>query len=208
MTKERLHLMITIAVILVTFYLIVHFIYYLIEKSARASFKKLYTTYTQALDMTVRDFDGEIACYFSGSKDVESDFSGCDKFYKKFSTNLKVRKYCKDNSLKNDCLPKYKKYAVKPSCAGFSESMMDRYNQTFVMRDGSTLTVFNQPANEQKPAFAVDSNGKTYPNKAGYDLFSLVIIRNEHGNYKFHPNITYCLPEEKGGVRILQDVYK
>lgn len=76
------------------------------------------------------------------------------------------------------------------------------------MNDNTNLIVFNQPANVQKPLFAVDSNGKLVPNKSGYDLFSLVIMRNSNGYYYFHPDVTYCLPQEKGGIHRLQDVYK
>lgn len=85
-----------------------------------------------------------------------------------------------------------------PSGAGFSESMMNKFNQAFVMNDNSNIIVFNQPANVQKPLFAVDSNGKLVPNKSGYDLFSLVIMRNANGYYYFHPDVTYCLPAGKG----------
>ncbi len=187
---------------------IVHYTKLFIVKNAIVSFKKLYNTYSQALDMTVIELDGETDCYFSTNSEVSNEFSGCEKFYKEFATNLKVTKYCKDNSLKNGCLPVYNSYAINPSCAGFSESMMNRYNQTFVMRDKTTLTVFNQPSGAPKPIFALDSNGKIFPNRSGYDLFSLVVIRNQHGHYTFHPNVTYCLPQETGGIQKLQDVYK
>lgn len=179
-----------------------------IYKEAITSFKKLFTAYTQVLEITTLELDGETGCYFSTDSDFENNFSGCDKFYKKFATNLKVTKYCKDNSLSKGCLPTYKTYATQPNCAGYSESMMNKFNQTFVIGDKSTLTVFNQPTNEPKPMFAVDSNGKLPPNKSGYDLFSLVIVRNSNNHYSFHPNITHCLPPEKGGIQKLQDIYK
>ena len=72
----------------------------------------------------------------------------------------------------------------------------------------TSLVVFNMPANVPKPMFAVDSNGNLRPNKTGFDLFSLVIMRNPNGNYYFHPNVTYCLPVENGGIKNIQDVYK
>lgn len=194
--------------ILVLIYAVVHYTKKLINKEAVISFKKLYTTYTQALELTTIELGGETDCFFSSNSNVESKFDGCDNFYKRFATNLKVTKYCKDNSLSKGCLPVYKSYATKPSCAGYSESMMNKFNQTFVMRDKSSLTVFNQPAGKPQPIFAVDSNGKLFPNKSGYDLFSLVIIRNSNGHYSFHPNVTHCLPQEQGGIQKLQDVYK
>lgn len=180
----------------------------LVEKSAITSFKKLYSSYSQALNMTVYEMGGETGCYYTSDKSSKSDFSGCSRFYKTFATNLNVRKYCKNNALKEGCVPIYKKYAVTPSCAGFSESMFNKYNQVFVMDDNSNIVVFNQPARVQKPMFAVDSNGKLFPNKSGRDLFSFVITRGKTGNYYFHTNVTYCLPVEKDGIHILQDIYK
>ena len=179
-----------------------------INKVAIVSFKKLYSEYSQALQMTVYDMNGDIGCYYTSNKTYKSDFSNCESFYKKFATNLKVRKYCKNNALNDGCVPIYKTYATQPYCAGFSESMFNRFNQAFVMDDNSNIVVFNQPAKIQKPMFAVDSNGMLFPNKSGYDLFSFVVMRNKNGNYYFHSNVTYCLPKTNGGIQMLQDVYK
>ncbi len=205
--RQRKLILFGIYLILLLFAVTKYTIYF-VEKSAVISFKKLYSVYSQALNMTVNELDGETGCFYSHNSQIESDFSGCDRFYKTFATNLKVRKYCKYNALKDGCVPVYKKYAVTPSCAGFSESMFNRYNQVFVMNDNSNIVVFNQPARVQKPMFAVDSNGKLFPNKSGHDLFSFVIMRGKNGNYYFHTNVTYCLPVEKDGIHILQDVYK
>ena len=207
MTNKK-HLLILICIyILIAIFVILHFWAKLVEKTAMASFKKLFTEYSQVLDITVDEMNGDTGCYFSTDKSVKSDFSGCDRFYKIFATNLNVRKYCINNSLFNDCLPTYQNYTTRADCAGFSENMMNRYDQTFVMQDNSTLTVFNMPSNVQNPIFAVDSNGKTSPNKTSYDLFSLVIMRNPNGQYHFHSNVTHCLPPEKGGIQKLQDLY-
>lgn len=188
--------------------LLVNLTIFIIHKEAVSSFKRLYTTYTRALQATVNDMEGETGCYFSSNKNIPNDFSNCDRFYKVFATKLRVTKYCKDNPLKNGCIPKYKNFINTPQCAGFSESMMNKFNQSFVMSDTTILTVYNHPEDVQKPILAVDSNGKIFPNKAGYDLFSLVIMRNAGGDYYFHSNITYCLPLEKGGISKLQDIYK
>lgn len=207
MTNRKNLLILICIYIIIAIFVVLHFWTKLLEKTAVASFKKLFTEYTQVLDITVNEMDGDTNCYFSTDKSLNNDFSGCDRFYKNFATNLNVRKYCKNNSLTNDCLPLYKNYTTKPDCAGFSENMMNRYDQTFVMQDNSTLTVFNMPSNVQIPIFAIDSNGKPSPNKTGYDLFSLVIMRNKNGQYHFHSNVTHCLPSEKGGIQKLQDLY-
>ncbi len=205
--KKRI-LILTLVYVVILLYFSTRCTISLVEKASITSFKKLYSLYSQALSATVYEMDGETGCFFSSNKNFDSDFSKCDKFYKKFATNLRVRKYCKNNALKNGCVPVYKSYAVIPSCAGFSESMFNRYNQVFVMDDNSNIVVFNQPQNVPKPMFAVDSNGKLFPNKSGHDLFSFVIMRSKSGNYYFHSNITYCLPKEKGGIHMLQDIYK
>lgn len=181
---------------------------YFVDRTAIVSFKKLYSAYSQALLITVDEMEGNTGCYFSSDRKYPSDYSHCDKFYKNFATNLRVTKYCKNNAFAKGCVPVYKNYIGNPQCAGFSENMINRYNQTFVMNDKTILTVFNMPANVQNPLFAVDTNGMLFPNRAGYDLFSFVIMRNAKGDYYFHPNVTYCLPMEKGGVHNLQDAFK
>ena len=205
--KKRLLIFVCIYIVVILL-VAAYYTCFFINKTAVVSFKKLYSEYTQALYLTVAEMNGNISCYYSLDRNVKSDFSGCDRFYKNFATNLKVRKYCKNNALSDGCIPIYKYYAKTPSCAGFSESMMNKFNQSFVMYDNTNLTVFNMPQNSPKPMFAVDSNGLLFPNKTGYDLFSLVIIRTVNGNYAFHPNVTYCLPREKGGIKNIQDVYK
>ncbi len=208
MQGKKCLLILTGVYIIILLFVVTYYTCSLIDKAAVTSFKKLYSSYTQALYTTVYQMDGDTGCYFSSDKRIRSDFSRCDRFYKKFASNLKVTRYCKNNALKNGCIPVYNSYAKSVSCAGFSESMMNRFNQAFVMNDNTNLIVFNQPANVQKPLFAVDSNGKLFPNKSGYDLFSLVIMRNAEGNYSFHPNVIHCLPKEKGGIKNIQDVYK
>lgn len=205
--KKRV-LILTGIYVIVLIFVVTYFTCNLIDRTAVASFKKLYSAYTQALYLTVNQMDGDTRCYYSSDKSVKSDFSGCDRFYKNFATNLRVNKYCKNNALEKGCIPVYTRYAKTRSCAGFSEGMMNKFNQAFVMNDDTNLIVFNLPASVEKPLFAVDSNGLLFPNKPGYDLFSMVIMRNANGSYYFHPNVTYCLPVDKGGIKNIQDVYK
>lgn len=193
---------------IVLLFAVLYYTCQLIDKAAVTSFKKLYSVYSQALLFTVYQMGGDTGCYFSSDKKFHSDFSNCDRFYKNFANNLKVTKYCKKNALEDGCIPVYKRYPKAVQCAGFSENMMNRYNQAFVMNDKTSLIVFNMPANVPKPMFAVDSNGFLRPNKGGMDLYSIVIMRNSRGNYYFHPNVTYCLPVEKNGIKNIQDVYK
>ena len=178
-----------------------------VNKFAIDSFKRLYGAYSKALSLTVLDMDGDTGCYFSAEKGMPNDFSGCDKFYKKFVSNMSVTKYCDKNGKRQGCIPTYKRFATDANCAGYSEKMMNLFNQSYVLNDQTNIIVFNMPSDSPKPLFAVDSNGKMFPNKTGYDLFSLVIMKNSKGDYYFHPNVVYCLPPEKGGIQKLQDIY-
>ena len=171
-------------------------------------FKLAYSAYNNALTQTVIDMDGETGCYFSTLGTSQNDYTNCNEFYKLLATNLKVTKYCKNKAYKDGCVPRYVVYTGDAVCAGFSESMINSGNQSFVMYDRSIMNVFSMPSNSTKPLFAVDVNGMQRPNMAGYDLFSFVIMRNANGSYYFNPNITYCLPVTKGGIQYINDVYK
>lgn len=206
--RAKISMVILLVTTIITLYLVITFTNYLIKRSTKEAFKKLYNNYSQILEMTVNDFDGNTECYFSIDADINNDFSGCKAFYEKFIKHLKISKTCNDNSLSNGCLPLYKKYNTDAACEGFSETMMNKNSQTYVMKDKSTLTIFNLPANEPKPVFAIDTNGKMNPNKPGHDLFSFVIVRNKSGNYKFHPNVIYCLPAEEDGIHQLEEAYQ
>lgn len=171
-------------------------------------FKIAYSNYTTALVNTVTDMNGETGCYFSTEGASQNEFSNCNEFYKRLAENLTVTKFCKSKSLKNGCVPKYESYTKDHKCAGFSESMFNSGNQSFIMSDKSILNVFNMPSNAAKPIFAVDVNGLKKPNMGGYDLFSFVVMRNIYGSYYFNPHITYCIPVSKGGIEYINDVYK
>ncbi len=171
-------------------------------------FKLAYAAYNNALASTVNQMSGETGCYYSADSSIPNDFRNCTEFYKRFATNLKVTKYCKNKSFQGGCVPRYDKYSSEKKCAGFSESMFNSGNPTFVMADKSIMNVFNMPSNSPKPLFAVDVNGLQRPNKGGYDLFSFVVMRKQNGAYYFNPNITYCIPVVKGGIEYINDVYK
>ncbi len=188
--------------VFVTFYTL-----HLIEKQTVVQFKKEYTAYNQALMITVDQMYGETGCYYSADKNTANAYYNCKEFYIKFAKNLRVTNYCKNNAYAKGCVPKYSNYTAEPKCAGFSESMINKFNQVFVMDDRSSLIVYNYPTNVPKPMFAIDVNGHLKPNKSGYDLFTMVIVKSANGNYFFHPNITYCLPQEEGGLNNITEIF-
>lgn len=170
--------------------------------------KLVYSDYNNALILTVNEMNGDTGCYYSSDKSFPSDDKNCKEFYKHFASNLSVNKYCKNKSFQNGCIPRYASYTTERRCAGFSESMFNSGNPTFVMSDNSVMNIFNMPSHSPKPIFAVDVNGLNKPNKGGYDLFSFVIMQRPNGSYYFNPNITYCIPVDKGGIEYLNDIYK
>lgn len=177
-------------------------------KEKNKKFQSIYANYSDALLKTVTQMGGNTGCYYTKSTEGEHDFSNCDEFYKTFVSNLKVQKYCHGNALADGCIPPYKSYITKEKCIGFSKEMMNEHDDAFVMLGGSSVIVFNVKKNDRRPIFAVDINGEANPNNAGEDLFSVTIMRNPHGAYYFHTNVSYCLPVEKGGIEYINDVYK
>lgn len=180
----------------------------LAQEENKRRFKNIYSTYTQALLNTVIEMSGDTGCYYSSDRNIKHNFSNCDNFYKLFVSNLQLQKYCKEDALKSGCIPQYQSYTTKKRCIGFTRSMMNHIADSFILDDGSNIIVYNEIDKQRKPIFAVDVNGKEKPNKAGVDLFSLTIIRNQNGSYYFHGNVSYCLPVESDGIKNIADVYK
>lgn len=178
------------------------------KKETVKRFQAIYGLYSNALLKTVAQMGGDTGCYYVTDGSKNHNTSNCDEFYKTFVSNLKVQKYCHGNALKDECIPEYETYTDKTRCVGFSEEMMNVYDDAFVMPDGSNIIVFNVTQNDRRPIFAVDTNGFAKPNKAGEDLFSITIIKNTSGPIYFHPNISHCLPVEKDGIEYINDVYK
>ena len=178
------------------------------KKETVKRFQSIYASYSNALLKTVAQMGGNTGCYYISDGTGNHDFSNCDEFYKTFVSNLKVQKYCHGNALKDECIPVYESYTNKERCVGFSEEMLNEYDDAFVMPDGSNVIVYNVTKNDRRPIFAVDTNGFAKPNKAGEDLFSITIIKNSNGAIYFHPNISHCLPVSKGGIASITDVYK
>lgn len=176
------------------------------DKEMKNQFRNMYTFYSGILQQSVMQMSEETGCYYSASG--EANVSDCDGFYRKFFSNMKIKKYCHGKGLEKGCVASYKSYTTKPKCVGFSKNMIDNKNDVFILDNGSSVIVFNTESSKRTPFFAVDVNGPKPPNVAGKDLFTMLIMRNEGGAYYFHSNITYCLPVEKGGIEHIQDLYK
>lgn len=201
----------TFIVLLIVFILVIvmsitNVVESLAQHESKRRFKNLYARYSQALLITASEMSADTGCYYSSVQEIKHNFSNCDNFYRMFVTNLQLEKYCKENALKDGCIPQYEEYTTRPQCPGFTRAMMNNYADAFVMKDGSNIIVYNEIDKQRKPIFAVDVNGHAKPNRAGEDIFSLTILRDKNGSYYFHENVSHCLPVKKGGIYSLSDI--
>lgn len=176
------------------------------QREMKNAFRNIYTIYSNVLVSTVADMSGYTGCYYSDSG--VSDLTNCDNFYRVFVSNMKIKKYCQNNGLERGCVGIYDKYTTDKRCSGFFERMINKEDDIFLMENGSSIIIFKDPKGNRTPFFAVDVNGPKAPNKAGEDLFSVLLMRHNSGSYYFHSNISYCLPIDKGGIEYIQDIYK
>lgn len=179
-------------------------LYKIRENGMKKRFKHIYSLYSRVLERTALQMLGDTKCYYS--KTGQSDFSGCAEFYNKFINNMKSKRYCQNNGLAGNCVPKYESYTKDPKCYGLSEEMINKYDDIFMMANGSLIIIFNRNDGLRTPFFAVDVNGLKEPNKPGEDLFTMLIVKNNDGAYHFHPNITYCLPLENEGIENIEEI--
>lgn len=164
--------------------------------------KTSYIEFSRVLDLMDLESGGGNACFYSTSVNVPSQSKDCEKFYKKFANTVKISKYCKSDALSGGCVPKYKEYSVDKNCIGFSEQMINKFDQTFVLQDGEIISVYNYGQNNPMPIFALDVNGKLPPNRAGQDWFTFIIMRSANGDYFFNQDLSFCMPEIKGEAYI------
>ena len=179
----------------------------LAQSENKRRFKNIYSTYQTVLLNTIRDIGGDTGCYFSTDPAVSNDYSGCDYFYQTFLSNFKIQRYCQQEALRDGCIPQYETYTTNEQCNGFTKEMIEHVDDVFVLDDGSILIIYNEENKQYRPIFAIDVNGFSKPNKAGVDLFSLMVVRDGNGSYFFHGDISYCLPVEEDGIKNVSEIY-
>lgn len=105
----------------------------------------------------------------------------CTEFYENLTKNMKVIKYCENNSFENGCIAGYSRYEPGPSCSGYSKEVIEQQAKTWVFSDGSLLIPYTW--NGSGALFLFDINGRKGPNTGGKDLFSMMIFKTIKGNY-------------------------
>lgn len=151
---------------------------------------------------------------------VNGIFDHCGSFFNYIKDNLNVVKYCDKDGYKNGCLPDYNgndtaSKADNPDkseddiakdlsgCAGWSKASL-KTKSAMITSDGM---IFFTYINNSARLLAVDVNGKSGPNKWGYDVFPLMPQGNNGNPPMFVPK--GCQFIEKGGKlghqRVLED---
>ncbi len=234
------------------------------EYVLKVQFKKAYSVLSQAVIKAQSEYGSMPACYrrtynlvpqvctnynslgvctsvtqVDGSP-IPYDQNGvrddCEEFWSYIRKNLKIMKTCKNNSLANGCIPKYKgreevaqeSQVAKPgddnymedygeqmiaSCVMWTKDQVHNVASSYVLADGGILLL--SYSNDRNYSFAFDINGKKGPNKWGYDLFALSIRNNARTGQSSITQLNVgpgdCMTAEKGGKlteEMIKTLYK
>lgn len=227
-------------------------------------FKKSYSMLSQAIIKAQSDFGSMPNCYkrtyslvatkctnynslgvctaatqLDGSpvpKNQNGESDDCPAFWNYVRANLKIIKTCKNNSLKNKCIPKYKGreevaqegQAAKPGdkdymedygsqmiagCRMWTKDQLHNSTASYVLSDGSIMiSAYNGDLSYN---FAYDINGTQAPNKWGYDIFVFAIVNNAKTGKSSISQVNvgpgHCMSAEKGGLltdKMISSLYK
>ena len=127
--------------------------------------KKNYSILSQVLQKVMFEYgDGLV---------IESGF-GFKEFNDAFLSNLKIIQICDKNALSKGCIPKYTGLNIS-GCPAFNENGVYNNRTVYILNDGSFIIPYNA---DWRSLWLVDVNGKKGPNKAGYDLFEVILDEN------------------------------
>ena len=200
----------------------------------KQQFKKAYSTISLALQKAEYDLGGNVNCYYNSAKfdpnsstTMSTQVSECSVFFDAIANNFNSVKKCVGNPEEAGCFPKggYKggeKLASLNCPEDQKEEAEDYYNRTcqgyntyyikhatsYLLNDG--LIIFSYGSGNM-PLFAFDINGHKGPNKWGYDVFSIALVKNTLKSGIILKPSSGCQPVEKGGVKIhefMNDLYK
>ncbi len=157
------------------------------DQQLKTQFKKVYNTLNLAFSKTYFDL-GEIPkCYINPDGSGEESWymkSNCQNFYTSLTKNLKTMKYCNGAAAQGGCIAEYPQLDTSNpgSCASnsYNISVIANYSKVWVLQDGTILFTYGSG---NYPMFAVDINGAKNPNKWGYDVFAIDIIK-ENNKFK------------------------
>lgn len=143
-------------------------------------------------------------------KDYNGGFTECSFLYNTLEKELQVVQKCENKAYEKGCIPKYegndtiqKQYnpdiseeeaaSQTSSIGGYRQKNILERNPAYVFKNGMIMSLFSI----SNPMFLLDINGKSGPNKWGYDVFPFTIRSDGHHGLKLEGS-TYTV--EKGGV--------
>ena len=155
---------------------------------------------------------GCIAWGYSDGSPRESDYQGprteCSTWVNQIKNNLKIIKTCPNQAYANGCIPAYKgtdtiymesnenateddAYINTSGWTSMREANIRNNTDAYVLADGTILMSISNGTE-----FKADINGKSGPNRWGYDVFYFIIQGASDGRLKL---VGYTAPVEKGG---------
>lgn len=169
--------------------------------------KKNYSALSQVVQKVLFEFGDGQGVY------VNSGF-GFRAFNNAVLNELKILQVCNKNALAKGCIKEYKGLNVT-ACSAFNEANIYNNATVYILYDGSFIIPYNA---DWRSLWLVDVNGKKGPNKAGYDLFEVIMDEKliNPGNSKM-TNLRYrgngCLnqgnpPPVKGALDDFKNIDK
>ena len=188
------------------------------DKALESQFKKSYSLFSQVLTGIQGDFGYIPSCYYiEGGANSPSKKSECSEFQERFLNKLKISRICDGDAFEKGCIPEYngvdtalkdkhkddedydedywQDYA-NANCYGYTKTVILNNKKVYALADGTILFFWSDTVS-LLPTFAVDINGKSGPNKWGYDLFVFNINSN---NKKLYLVGGGCMSPEDGGL--------
>lgn len=170
------------------------------DAQQKTLYKKAFYTLSNATNKLRADLGYQMGCHYdSNGSYATGDFSECAEFFNQFALELNVAKSCIGNAYSNGCISDIRGIdTVVPAsgssgCGHFNESYIKNTSTVYVLQDGMIIIPYVGAS-----IFAVDINGKTLPNKWGYDIFSFAIW-GDTDSVKLNGTTTGCLSPETGG---------
>lgn len=144
--------------------------------------------------------------------DYNGNFQDCAALWDFYKSSLKVAQICNGNAFRDGCIPEYKGLdtikknendgmsdadAMKKisGCAGYSKSDILTKSNAIVLLDGTILVSYGKSGSR---LFLIDTNGRSGPNKWGYDLRAVMSKMPDAESYPFVTG-GGCEGVEKGG---------
>ena len=172
------------------------------KKVLEVQFKKSYSNLQNVINSVNTENGEPFDCYFL--KGGGFHYSQCTQFYEEFFKKLQVVKIC--NFKQTNCFGQYKTREQVLAEGGKSLSQACSYpmsgSTAYNLNDGSMLYVLETTDggfNNQNAVFiGIDVNGKKGPNRWGYDLFYLNLLKKDQ-TASVIPLTYMCELIEKGG---------